>query len=401
MGAAVAEATNVTTLRPATIVRLDPVSDDGALVQRYLGGEETAFAELYERFYSRLVLVCHQRVADTAAAEDLAQEVFVRALEALDRFDVSRPLWPWLNTIARRIAIDHARTQHFVEVSIPVDGGLLPPAPPAHEVRIDLEDSLDRVNERHALALRLFYVEDWPALDVCRLVGINRNALDQLLHRARARLREEYERVETGVRGVSAFFAGSKVVAGFRARMRAAVEPLGSASATMAIEGAGHVFAAALIGLAVVGSFQPTSARSLEAGTRPQAADIVAPATSLLSATELAAWGDEVAPSVAPAPSTGTAETGAEVLAASSADLVHELDDEVAAPTARVRVAGGDGALAIEVDAAGDRVVDVAIEVDPGCDSHLATGGDCEPLAAHDGSAEAPTSGAAAGPAVT
>src|ERR671928_1939870 len=50
-------------------------------------------------------------VGDRAAAEDIAQEAFLAALRALDRFDRRRPLAPWLHRIAVNRAIDHARAR--------------------------------------------------------------------------------------------------------------------------------------------------------------------------------------------------------------------------------------------------------------------------------------------------
>jgi RNA polymerase sigma-70 factor, ECF subfamily len=49
-------------------------------------------------------------VRDERLAEDVAQEAFLAAIGALDRFDRRRPLGPWLRTIAARKAIDAART---------------------------------------------------------------------------------------------------------------------------------------------------------------------------------------------------------------------------------------------------------------------------------------------------
>src|SRR4051812_44173189 len=50
-------------------------------------------------------------VHDAAAAEDIAQEAFVAAIRALDRFDRRRPFGPWLHRIVVNRAIDHARSR--------------------------------------------------------------------------------------------------------------------------------------------------------------------------------------------------------------------------------------------------------------------------------------------------
>src|SRR5206468_9611684 len=66
---------------------------------------EALFREHWSRAYRAAYLVVH----DSAAAEDIAQEAFLAAVRALDRFDRRRPFGPWLHRIAVNRAIDWAR----------------------------------------------------------------------------------------------------------------------------------------------------------------------------------------------------------------------------------------------------------------------------------------------------
>ncbi|MGH2685723.1 MAG: RNA polymerase sigma factor, partial [Actinomycetota bacterium] len=76
-------------------------TDDGILVERHRDeGHVGSFEILYRRYFPRLVRLLAARLRDRDAAEDLAQETLVRALTHFDRFDASRPIWPWLKTIA-------------------------------------------------------------------------------------------------------------------------------------------------------------------------------------------------------------------------------------------------------------------------------------------------------------
>src|SRR5688500_2534339 len=91
---------------PPTVGTIDA---DGELIREHLGGAQGAFDLLYQRYFPRLVRYCIRSARDRSTAEDVAQEALVRALVHLHRFDVDRPLWPWLKTIASRVLIDHAR----------------------------------------------------------------------------------------------------------------------------------------------------------------------------------------------------------------------------------------------------------------------------------------------------
>src|SRR6059058_4974962 len=83
---------------------------------------EALFREHWPRAYRAAYLVVH----DAAAAEDVAQEAFLAALRALDRFDRRRPFGPWLHRIVVNRAIDYARArEQRREVT---DAGVEPPA---------------------------------------------------------------------------------------------------------------------------------------------------------------------------------------------------------------------------------------------------------------------------------
>src|SRR3989454_8570176 len=68
---------------------------------------EALFRHHWPRAYRAAYLVVH----DAAAAEDIAQEAFLSAVRALDRFDRRRPFGPWLNRIVVNRAIDWARAR--------------------------------------------------------------------------------------------------------------------------------------------------------------------------------------------------------------------------------------------------------------------------------------------------
>jgi RNA polymerase sigma-70 factor (ECF subfamily) len=93
---------------PATAPRARPRSD-AALVRDARRGSATAWSALFERHWPHAFRAAHLIVHDAAAAEDIAQEAFLSALRALDRFDRRRPFAPWLHRIVVNRAIDHVR----------------------------------------------------------------------------------------------------------------------------------------------------------------------------------------------------------------------------------------------------------------------------------------------------
>src|SRR3989337_1821851 len=71
-------------------------ASDRLLVQRTRGGDVNAFGELVQRYQPSVFGVCYRLLGDSAEAEDLAQEAFLRAFRRLASFDVERPFGPWM-----------------------------------------------------------------------------------------------------------------------------------------------------------------------------------------------------------------------------------------------------------------------------------------------------------------
>jgi RNA polymerase sigma-70 factor (ECF subfamily) len=82
---------------------------DAALVRAAQRGSADAIDELFRRHWPAAHRAAWLVVHDAAAAEDIAQEAFLSALRALDRFDRRRPLGPWLHRIVVNRAIDWSR----------------------------------------------------------------------------------------------------------------------------------------------------------------------------------------------------------------------------------------------------------------------------------------------------
>jgi RNA polymerase sigma-70 factor (ECF subfamily) len=102
----------------------EPAMSDEELVRVVLGGDRERFAELVERYQARLVNYLYRLVRNSDDAHDLAQEVFVRVYQALDRFDPSYRFSTWLFRVAQNAAIDQIRRRRFRLVPIgPQDDG--------------------------------------------------------------------------------------------------------------------------------------------------------------------------------------------------------------------------------------------------------------------------------------
>lgn len=159
----------------------------------------SVFASLHREFYARLVRTCARHLRDQTMAEDIAQDTMLRAMRYWTCYDTERPSWPWLKGIALRLCADahRARTR---EVCL---GDLPERAESADRTEavldeITLRRALAGLPERQRLALRLRYIDDRDRVETAELLGLNVNAFDQLLSRARLRLAHVMEPARVG-----------------------------------------------------------------------------------------------------------------------------------------------------------------------------------------------------------
>jgi RNA polymerase sigma-70 factor (ECF subfamily) len=84
---------------------------DEELVRDTLDGEVSAYDILVSRYHRRVVYVAYRALRDASLAEDLAQEVFLRAYRSLGRFQMERRFGPWLMAIAGNRIRDHLKAR--------------------------------------------------------------------------------------------------------------------------------------------------------------------------------------------------------------------------------------------------------------------------------------------------
>src|SRR5690606_5539182 len=91
---------------------------DRVLAVRAGEGEERAFEELLRRYERPVFTLVLRMVRDRELAEDLAQEAFVRAFQAIRSYDPSYKFSSWIFKIANNLTIDHLRKRRIDTVSI-------------------------------------------------------------------------------------------------------------------------------------------------------------------------------------------------------------------------------------------------------------------------------------------
>lgn len=154
-------------------------------------GDERGFAGLVRLHQRRAYMVARSIVLSHEDAEDAVQEGFLRAYQALDRFDPGQSFGAWLNRIVANAALDLARRRKVrtvEELSESIPSPFRDPSEDA-ELRSRLESALGRLSDRARAVIVLHDVEGFTHAEIGEMLGIPGGTARSDLHHARQRLR--------------------------------------------------------------------------------------------------------------------------------------------------------------------------------------------------------------------
>lgn len=182
-------------------------SNDADLVHRAQSGDSSALTELVTRYQDRVYNTCYRMCRNHADAEDLTQTTFVRAFEALPRFEIRATFFTWLYRIAVNLALSHRRTQRrpllrFHDsreegrpISEPAAAIVDGPEQEAErrELRIQLEEALAQIDAEYRAAVILRDVEGLDYAAIAEILEIPPGTVKSRIFRGRMMLRELLE----------------------------------------------------------------------------------------------------------------------------------------------------------------------------------------------------------------
>jgi RNA polymerase sigma-70 factor (ECF subfamily) len=177
------------------------VTDEKTWVAQVQQGNDDAFTQIVETYQKPIYNLCYRMLGEAGAAEDAAQEAFLRAYQNLHRYDLSRAFGTWILSIAAHYCIDLLRKKKFAMFSMDAenDDGMsfeLPdafaPAPEAESVKRELHARLHILlknldeTDRAAVIMRYWY--DFSEKEIAQSLNLTVSAVKSRLHRSRRAL---------------------------------------------------------------------------------------------------------------------------------------------------------------------------------------------------------------------
>ena len=170
--------------------------DERAWIRGAAAGSVPDLEQLFRAHWPRAYRAAYLIVHDGAAAEDIAQEAFLAAVRAIDRFDRRRPFGPWMHRIVVNRAIDvtRARALRREVDAAAAHSAEAPPDPPGSPLPDDVVAALAGLSPEHRAVVVLRFVFDYTPGEIARALDMPRGTVNSRLRRALDRLGEVIER---------------------------------------------------------------------------------------------------------------------------------------------------------------------------------------------------------------
>ncbi|HEU4628380.1 MAG TPA: RNA polymerase sigma factor [Gemmatimonadaceae bacterium] len=166
-------------------------------VAQAAAGDRHAFERLYRAHVGRVYSLCARMVGDPAAAEELTQDVFVRAWEKLALYRGESAFSTWLHRLAVNVVLNHRKAEGRRRTRLDDDQDVLDVQPARQApagARLDLEEAIAALPPGARRVFILHDVEGFKHEEIATMLGVTSGGSKAQLHRARMLLRQALDR---------------------------------------------------------------------------------------------------------------------------------------------------------------------------------------------------------------
>jgi len=178
----------------------EQISDEAMLVQRAIGYDAEAFGRLYDMHVDRVYRHIYYRVGNEQDAEDLTQQVFLKAWQAIHGYKkTASPFIAWLMTVSHNLVVDFYRTKKdraYLEAEVLADGSTssLEQTAEASLEQQRLNKAILQLGNDEQQVVILRFMEGFEFAEIAALMDKKEGNVTVILHRALVKLRSILEK---------------------------------------------------------------------------------------------------------------------------------------------------------------------------------------------------------------
>ena len=177
--------------------------NDNEIITKVLGGDNQAYAELVNRYQTYVFTLVLRMVRTREDAEEVSQDIFVKAYRALADFRGASKFSTWLYTIVHTTCITFLRkkkleihsldNEKVFEVADSVDSGFQANQVEQKSKVAMVNRAISLLNPDDAQIITLYYKSEESLEEIAQILGLEANTAKVRLHRARTRLKEKMQ----------------------------------------------------------------------------------------------------------------------------------------------------------------------------------------------------------------
>lgn len=177
--------------------------NDNEIISKVLNGDHQAYAGLVNRYQNYVFTLTLRMVKNKEDAEEVSQDIFIKAYKYLADFRGASKFTTWLYTIVNNTCISFLRkkkldihsldNEKVFEAADSLDSGMMANMVEQKSKLAMVNDAISLLNPDDAQIITLFYKAEQSLEETAQVLGIETNAAKVRLHRARTRLKEKME----------------------------------------------------------------------------------------------------------------------------------------------------------------------------------------------------------------
>ena len=168
---------------------------DSILVRNTLHGDTQAYGELVHRYQAPVFNVCYRLLGEQREAEDLTQEVFIRAYQRLQSFDLLRPFGPWIRRVAANLCYNHMQKNQPLLLPIQDEQDYEDEGHHTPESVIEMNEknkvirqAMSKLPPEYRIALELRHFHELSYEEIAKELNLPLNTVRSHLFRARKKM---------------------------------------------------------------------------------------------------------------------------------------------------------------------------------------------------------------------